>query len=206
MKNKKDKLQFFSESLTERIQIEVNRVSQLYKADRIGGIRGHEMLHQATRDINKVFWQVSTMIGKEHQKIDYLHKVKRSMADPLNSQQYFSKPTLESLENLVKESKLFRSGLSDYGLLRKAGILARRLVRIDSIVLRQDIADLLHKAKRSPVERPMMKADMVLSEDPILDKQMKDNASGYLGSDTILPSEQEIQAFADMEVKKIPKS
>lgn len=87
MSKKQDvtKLAFFSESTLQRMQIEINRVSQLYRADRIGGIRGHEMLHQATRDINSIFWQVSAMIGQEHNKIDSLHMARKFMkTDYLN--------------------------------------------------------------------------------------------------------------------------
>ena len=179
MSNKKDStnLQFFSESIKERMQIEINRVTQLYKADRIGGIRGHEMLHQATKDINNLFWQVSAMIGQEHQKIDYLHKVKKAMQNPLEDQKYFSKPTIEALDNLLTTSKFYRIGVSPFSALRKAGILARRLVRIDSRILRQDISDLLYKAKRFTPPEP--------EGEPHPDEMFQD----------VLPS--------DMEVKKI---
>ena len=50
------KLQFFSESVIQRMEVEINRISQLYKAKRIDGIRGHEQLHAATKDINSIFW------------------------------------------------------------------------------------------------------------------------------------------------------
>jgi len=98
MNQKKDstKLKFFNESVLQRMEIEVNRVSQLYKADRIGGIRGHEMLHTATKDLNSIFWQVSAMISQEHHKIDFLHKVKRSMGLDLQGPQYLSNPTIEA--------------------------------------------------------------------------------------------------------------
>ena len=182
MSNKKDStnLQFFNESVLERMQIEINRVTQLYKADRIGGIRGHEMLHSASEDINKLFWQVSAMIGQEHNKIDYLHKVKKAMQHPLEDQKYFSKPTIEALDSLVTVSKFYRAGISPFSALRKAGILARKLVRIDCHVLRQDISDLLYKAKRFTPPEP----------------------EGEPHPDEMYPD----VSFEDMEVKKVSQA
>jgi len=168
------------------MEIEVNRVSQLYKADRIGGIRGHEMLHTATKDLNSIFWQVSAMISQEHHKIDFLHKVKRSMGLDLQGPQYLSNPTIEALANFVIASRLYRTGLTDFRLLKKSGILARRLLRIDSICLRQDISDLIHRAKR-------------FQPDPV-NFQQEDSLE-----DVPIDYKESIPEYEKMEVKKIIK-
>ncbi|MBA7532670.1 hypothetical protein ES705_24900 [subsurface metagenome] len=85
MNNQKDnnKLYFFIESVEKRIQIEINRVSQLYKKDRISNQMAHEILHQGSRDI-------SEMISREHEKINFMYQVKKSMSQKLPGKKYFS--------------------------------------------------------------------------------------------------------------------
>lgn len=159
MSKKQDvtKLAFFSESTLQRMQIEINRVSQLYRAERI---RGHEMLHAARKDAEAIYWHACRVIASEHAKIDFLHKVKRSMEVPQPTGQYLTRPTLEALDNFALASKLYRTGLSDFGILKKAGTLARRLLRIDTICLRTDISDLIRKARKfTPQPEEFVKAE-----------------------------------------------
>ena len=152
-KDNSTKLQFFTESGMDRMKVEIERVSQLYKANRIDGIRGHEMLHQGTKDLQDIYWKVSAMIGAEHRRINFLHQVKKSMSRPLNEKEYFSKPTIEALDNFALASKFQKSGLSEIAILKKMADTARRLVRMDARILRQEIRQVVRDARKvNPVE------------------------------------------------------
>ena len=83
-KSDKAKLAFFSESVMERMKIEINRVSQFYKSDRITLIQTREMLQLARKDLRIVH----RMIRKERKKVDFLRKVKKSMDQKIQEGEY----------------------------------------------------------------------------------------------------------------------
>jgi len=102
MKEKKSSnpanLQFFSRSTIEQIQIEITRVSQLYKSDQIDSIKAKKMLHQASQDI-KIFSRLgSAMIRQERKKIDFIRKVKKSMDQELPDDPELEDVSFEEME------------------------------------------------------------------------------------------------------------
>ena len=218
MKNKKDKLQFFSGSNIERMEAEINQILYFLNTGRISYSQARTKLHYATKDCMTIYYDVCGKIAtaqstistmRRYGKIDHervLEASKRIMSEiELPS---CGNRIRQALEQVVNASDSFADGTCVLRELSKSIQEARRIIKDDSNSLQRDLSDHLSKAKRLDRQKaaPARKAHIRLSEDPVLDKQMKDNASGYLGSDTILPSEQEIQAFANMEVRKIPKS
>lgn len=144
------KLQILSQSNIEKLTNEVRRISFLYQAGRIRGIKAHEMLHGCTKDLNTLFWKISAVIGREHSAIDAIHKINNSGQVWPDGRGYLSKRTAEAIDAFLLASKLYRSGdeVTSYSLVKKAGQLARRLIRTDSKVLCQDIRDLLYTARK----------------------------------------------------------
>lgn len=175
-KSDKAKLAFFSESIKERMEIEVRRIGHLYQAGRIGGIKGHEKLHQATKDLSTLYWRISAVIGREHSAIDAIHRINNSGKVWPDGRNYLSKRTADAIDAFLLASKLFRSGddVTNYSLLRDAGKLARRLIRVDAMVLRQDINDLLYTARKHP-STPVSEEVVIPEEVPEEDMLVKKN-------------------------------
>lgn len=150
----KTKLRILSQTNLDRLEIEVNNIVTLYRLGRIRGQQAHQMLHDARKDVEQIFWSASGIVAQGHGKIDFLHKVKNAMGPDIEKGQFMSKPTLKALDDLVRSSKLYRRGVISYAGLRKTSRLARKLVRVDSIVLRQDIRDLTRKAREyDPIDQ-----------------------------------------------------
>ncbi|MBA7554654.1 hypothetical protein ES705_47283 [subsurface metagenome] len=61
------------------MQIEISRISQLYKTDQVTNHTAHKMLNQISRDI-------AELISQEHKKINFLRKVKRSMKTEITTE------------------------------------------------------------------------------------------------------------------------
>ena len=141
------------------MQVEINRVTHLYKANRISGTKGHEMLHLASKDINTLFWQVSTMISQEHGKINFLHKVKKSIEEDPESEVNFSDMEVRKVAGELpskilpseRSKNLFEQFLESYYHKKpetpKIGKRAIRQIRADSRSMCIDIRNLLRKFK-----------------------------------------------------------
>ena len=137
------KLQILCQSNIERLSIEVNRIPQLYQAGRIRGLKGHELLHDATKDLHTIFWDITTEIGQAHRDIDNIRGAKNSS----KGKGYLSQCVGDALQNLLAHSRLFRLGKSDYKELRTTAKLTQKIMKADVSSLSNEIDDMLYRAR-----------------------------------------------------------
>ena len=150
MKKELPKLQFFSETILEKLACQVDNVSALLIAERVSYQKAFQMLHDGKRDLADIYYYAQAQLSAASAGITSLKKKGRFPDSQIEGPSIISLASQRSITSL-------RSALRDYPrgeLSKKALRRARRLMldclNSDIAALSQETADLCRQAKVLP--------------------------------------------------------
>ena len=161
----------FSDSTKDSLDNQVARIIYLYQLGRIRGPRAHEMLHDCTTDLGTIYWAVSGTIGRAHNCINIVHRIRNSRESNIfpDGRNYLSKQTASALDRVLRTSRDCAEGRASYKEFRDLTRIAQQLMKQDVRTLCQDLSDLVYKIKRTPVRLPSLRAaDLGYKPDEVL--------------------------------------
>ena len=197
MKNKKDEVQELSPGILNHYANAVERVLILRRSGHISLDDAHKRISRIKKDCLIMYYDAVRISDQAHSKLNHIH-TSRGEPVPL----HLSRRCSDAITSFLSVVKWYREGMSDDVTLKEAGRTARKILQDELVSLVNDVNSTVRNVQKEGAgSTPRMQPDPVLTE-----KQQEVAKGGYIVIDDMLPTQEEIQAFADMEVKKITKS
>ena len=143
-------LQFFSVSVIEKMQCQVNNVQALIQSERITYSRGYQMLHDATKDLTTIYYHTTARIGKAHNELTNLRKRGRFLNGAMEAENVLSLASRRSITGMKTAIREYRCGLLTRRQLRRARRLMMDCINQDIASLGQEVSDIIRKTKPEP--------------------------------------------------------
>ena len=150
MKKELPKLSFFSETIPEKLTCQINNVQALIQSERITFQRGYEMLHQAQKDNETIYYATSTRIAKAQNEITNLRKRGRFDNGQLKTESILSLASERAVTSMRTAIREYRAGLLTRRQLRRARSLMMGCIDQDNSSLYHEVGDIIRKIKPEP--------------------------------------------------------
>ena len=141
------KLTFFSETILEKFQCQINNVQSLIIAERITYEQGHKMLGQAHKDLQTLYYRVSAKISKAENELTVLRRKGRFSGKQIAAPSILSLASQRAVVSLQSALRSYGDGQCTRRQLRRAKRLMMDCINSDIAALNQETADLIRKAK-----------------------------------------------------------
>ena len=162
------KLSFFSETILEKFQTQIDNVQALIQADRITFKQGHEKLHDGKSDLQDIYYYGQCQIEAAQTAIINLRKNGRFQDKQIEAGNLLSLASRRAVVSMRTAIRDYESGELTKRQLRRAKRLMMDCINNDVASINQEMSDTIRSAKVKPKqEEPDWKAgatDMLISK------------------------------------------
>ena len=130
---------FSPKASPEKMRCEIHRVLQLLQSERITFERAHEMLHQGTKDIQVIYYDVSASLERAKYEVSKLRSKGPFDGRQLQSESVLSLNTVRAIRAMRTALGAFKKGGMSKRQLRRQARVMKDLLDRDAMTLNREI-------------------------------------------------------------------